>query len=272
VAAAAALVTGLSPTVVASAATMGPDTATAVTSGLVMLAGLAYDGSRRRLLLLLGAVAMAAFTKFTAFAGVGAVVIFLVLRPLLARGARQRRLGPGLLGAAGSLAVFGVISLAWGWRFQHTSLVDPDLIPINVMLHADHLDWGAIWEPMLYMFMSPGTGNWQPFFLNDSTNVFVVTVTYGVFAACILVAALALRDRPRISALGIGLVVMAVVSPFVLVALNFYANHLYFQLSPRYGYALLPGIAAVTAWAFRARAHGRALMLLALLSLVNLLT
>ena len=33
-------------------------------------------------------------------------------------------------------------------------------------------------------------------------------------------------------------------SPFLLVALNLYANHLYFLLSPRYGYALLPGIAA----------------------------
>jgi hypothetical protein len=271
-AAAAAVFTGLSPTVVASAGTMGPDTATAVTSGLAMIAALTYDGSRRRLLLLLGAVTLAAVTKFTAFAAVGAVIVYLVLRPVLARDPEQRRLRPGLLAAAGCLAVFGVISFVWGLRFQRSGLVDPDTIPINVLLHADKVDWGAIWEQMLYTFFSPGTGNWQPGFLADGTNSFVVTVTSGVFAAGVLVAALALRNRPRVSALGLGLLVMVLVSPFLLVALNFYANHLYFQLSPRYGYALLPGIAAVTAWAFRAPAHGRALLLLAALSIVNLLT
>jgi hypothetical protein len=237
-----------------------------------MIAALTYDGSRRRLLLLLGAVALAAVTKFTAFAAVGAVIVYLVVRPLLARDPEQRRLRPGLLAAAGCLAVFGVISFVWGLRFQRSGLVDPDTIPINVLLHADKVDWGAIWEQMLYTFFSPGTGNWQPGFLADGTNSFVVTVTSGVFAAGVLVAALALRNRPRVSALGLGLLVMVLVSPFLLVALNFYANHLYFQLSPRYGYALLPGIAAVTAWAFRAPAHGRALLLLAALSIVNLLT
>ena len=270
-AASAAVFTGLSPSVVSSAATMGPDTATAVTTGIVMLAALSYDGSRRRLLYLLAAVALAALTKFTAFAGVGAVVIYLVAGPLLARGER-RGLRSGLVAAAGAVAVFGAISFAWGLRFQSTSLIDPDEIPINVLLHADTVDWGSIWETLIYVFVSPATGNWQPGFLNDATNSFLVTVMAGVFAASVLVAALALRDRPRISALGIGLVTMAVVSPFVLVALNLYANHLYFLLSPRYGYALLPGIAAVTAWVFRAPAHGRALALLALLSLVNLLT
>ncbi len=176
------------------------------------------------------------------------------------------------MAAAGSLALFGAISFAWGLRFQRTSLVDPDQIPINVLLHADTVDWGAIWEPMLYAFLSPGTGNWQPGFLNDGTNGFLVAVVSGVFAIGLVVAALALRNRPRVSAFGIGLVVMAVVSPFLLVALNLYANHIYFQLSPRYGYALLPGIAAATAWAFRAPAHGRALLLLAALSIVNVLT
>ena len=271
-AAAAAVITGMSPTVVASAATMGPDTATAVTSGLAVLAALAYDGSRRAFLLLLGAVTLAALTKFTAFAGVGVVVLFLVLRPLLARDERRRRLAPGMLAAAGSLAVFGVISLAWGLRFRQTSLVDPDRIPINVQLHADTVDWGAVWEQMLYVFLSPGTGNWQPGFLNDGTNGFLVVVVSGVFAAGVLVAALTLRHRPRVSAVGFGLLVMAVVSPFLLVALNLCANHIYFQLAPRYGYALLPGIAAATAWAFRAPAHGRALLLLAALSVVNILT
>ena len=64
---------------------MGPDTATAVTSGLVLLAALSYDGTRRRAGWFLLAVAIAALTKLTAFEAVGAALIYLVVLPLLAR-------------------------------------------------------------------------------------------------------------------------------------------------------------------------------------------
>ena len=92
IAAAAALFTGLAPNIVSSAATLGPDTATALTSGLVLLAALAYDGSRRLAILFVAAVALAALTKFTAFTAVGAAIVYLVVRPLLDRSRR----GPSL--------------------------------------------------------------------------------------------------------------------------------------------------------------------------------
>jgi hypothetical protein len=272
IAAAAALFTGLAPNIISSAATLGPDTATALTSGLVLLAALAYDGSRRLALLFVAAVALAALTKFTAFTAVGAAIVYLILRPLLDRSKRGPTLRAGLLTAAAGLATFGLISLAWGVHFQSSSKIDPDLIPINVMLHSETVPWGNIYEFLTYLFFSPATGNWEPAFLNDGTNAFLITAMAGVFIVSSLTAAFTLRNRPRVSAFGIGLVVMAVVSPFLLVALNFYANHLYFQLAPRYGYALLPGLAAVMAWTFRSTAGGRVLVLLAALSVLNVLT
>ena len=80
-----AVLVGTGSATITSAATMGPDTATAVTSGLVLLAALSYDGTRRRAGWFLLAVAIAALTKLTAFEAVGAALIYLVLLPLLAR-------------------------------------------------------------------------------------------------------------------------------------------------------------------------------------------
>ncbi len=285
-AAAAALLVGLAPNVIASAATIGPDTATALASGLVLLSAMTYDRTRRSTWWFLAAVALAAATKFTAFTAVGAALILLVAYPLLERrgtapkGAEDT--APGhtspsqlrrpLLTSLAGLAVFGVISFLWGLRFQATSQIDPDKIPINVMLHADSVPWRETFEYLLYVFFSPGTNNWQPQFLNDATNAFIITSIAGLSIVAVLAAALALRDDPRGSALGLGLLVMAVVSPFLLVALNLYANHLYFLLPPRYGYALLPGIVAAIAWLLRGIGPSRALALLAVLSVVNVLT
>ena len=84
-----AVLVGTGSATITSAATMGPDTATALTSGLVLLAVLSYDGTRRRAGWFLLAVAIAALTKLTAFEAVGAALIYLVVLPLLARRARR---------------------------------------------------------------------------------------------------------------------------------------------------------------------------------------
>ena len=58
----------------------------------------------------------------------------------------------------------------------------------------------------------------------------------------------------------------------MLVALNFYVNHLYYMLSPRHGYGLLAGLTACVAVLFRGAGPSRALALLAVVSMVNVLT
>ena len=280
-----AILVGTGSATITSAATMGPDTATAVASGLVLLAVLSYDGTRRRAGWFLLAVAVAALTKLTAFAAVGAALIYLVVLPLLARrdpadsAADEPSDKPAdvpirasLLTAAGGLATFLAISFLWGLHFSLTATEGPEANPVYGLLYADSIDWGSISETLMYVFYSPATGNWQPAFFNDGTNYFVAAVTAGLLSVGLLSAALALRSAPRLSALGIGLLVLTVTGPFLLVALNFYGNHQYYMLSPRHGYGLLPGLAACAAVLARGPGPSRALALLAVLSMVNVLT
>jgi hypothetical protein len=282
-AAGAAILVGTGSSTITSAGTMGPDTSTAFMSGLVMLAVLSYDGTRRRAGWFLVAVALAALTKFTAFEAVGAAVLYLVLLPLLSRRGEGREPGDGdgvprpplrasLLTAAAGLATFAVVSFLWGLRLNLTATEEPEASPLYGMLHAESIDWSSLVEPLLYVFYSPATGNWQPAFLNDPTNGFVAGVTAGLLTGGVIAAALALRSAPRLSAFGIGVLVLTIVGPFMLVALNFYVNHLYYMLSPRHGYGLLAGLTACLALLFRGPGPSRALALLAVLSMVNLLT
>ena len=66
-----------------------------------------------------------------------------------------------LLVAGGGLGVFGVLSFVWGQHFQNSSIIDPDKIPIHVMLHADTIDWGGMIAGLLFAFFSraPATGS-----------------------------------------------------------------------------------------------------------------
>ena len=271
-----AVLVGTGSATITSAATMGPDTATALASGLVLLSALSYDGTRRRAGWFLLAVAIAALTKLTAFEAVGAALIYLVALPLLARRGDEDGDAPplraSLLTAAAGLGTFLVVSLLWGLRLSLTATEGPEVNPLYNLLHADTIDWGGISETLVYVFFSPGTGNWQPAFFTDGTNNFVAAVTAGLLSVGLLAAALALRSAPRVSALGIGLLVLTLLGPFLLVALNFYGNHLYYMLSPRHGYGLLPGLAACAAVLARGPGPSRALALLAVLSMVNVLT
>jgi hypothetical protein len=241
-----------------------------------------YDGTRRRAGWFLLVVAVAALTKLTAFEAVGAALIYLVLLPLLARRgtaeadeAAPRGTPPmraSLLTAAAGLGTFLLVSFLWGLRLSLTATEGPEVNPLYDLLHANSIDWGGISETLVYVFFSPGTGNWQPAFFTDGTNNFVAAVTAGLLSVGLLAAALALRSAPRVSALGIGLLVLTLLGPFLLVGLNFYENHLYYMLSPRHGYGLLPGLAACAAVLARAPGPSRALALLAALSMVNVLT
>ena len=105
--------------VVTSAATIGPDVATAATGGLVLLAALQLDTSARRGLLLIAATAAATLTKFTAFTAVGAAMIYVVVLAIAFRATPGR---PGLrrsgLVAAGAFATFASLSFLWGLVFR----------------------------------------------------------------------------------------------------------------------------------------------------------
>jgi hypothetical protein len=269
---ASAVLIGTSSEVITSASTLGPDVATAVTGGVVMLAALAHDGTRRATAFLLVAVAVAALTKLTTFTAVGAAMIYLAARPWLsARGSVLReRAGRSFGLSALIFGVFGLISGLWGLRYSMTAIASGDDLPINAPFLVDRLPWGDIRGSLLTAFVPPIPGNFSPPFLEDTLSNRMEGLLVGVLVIGVLVTALALRTNPKASAFGLGVLVLTLSGPFILVLLNFYANGLYVPPLPRYGFGVLAGFAAATAWAFRGLVARRALVTLSVASVAVL--
>jgi hypothetical protein len=270
---AGAVLTGTVLDVVTSAATIGPDIASALVSGLVLLAALSFDGGRRTTLLLVGAVALAALTKLTTFTAIGTTLVFLLLLPLVGRRLHlpplswRRAFGTCVV----IVVVFGGLSAAWGAYYNSQAVMDPSLLPINQMFAVDKLPYADIWEATLYPFLTTG-GDFRPFTMLDGTNGLIEPLAGGLQVLCLLVLAASWRIAPRASALGIGALAAALIGPWVLLELNFHVNGLAFTIVPRYGFGMLPIAAAAMAWVCRAPSASRALTVIALISIVNVVT
>jgi hypothetical protein len=263
------VIIGTSSDVVTSAATIGPDTATAVTSGLIILAALAYDGTSRSVLILLAAVAVGGLTKLTVFTGVGVAMLILLGRALLGR---PRKRGRELLSVAGVatavFAVFAGLSLAWYLR-----PVPDAAAPAGVASGPPAADaavpWADIPAQLFFNFLAPNAGNYNASFLEGLFNTRLEQLMVGLMLFSVLVAALAFRRNLMVCALGLGVGLMVVVGPVILTLLNDYAYNVFYALPPRYGYGLLAGLAAVMAWTFREVAAARALVVVAAVSFVS---
>ncbi|MGI8645092.1 MAG: hypothetical protein ACR2JD_02040 [Nocardioides sp.] len=266
----AALLVGTSTDVVASAATIGPDVATAVCGGLVTLAALAFDGTRRATLWLLAAVAVASLVKFTAFTAVGAAMICLWM---VHWGRRREPARPGVgrtvLVSVAMFAVFGLLSFLWGLRYKETTIIDVNTIPMNQIFLADRIRWEDINATLYYTFVTPVTGNWNPLFLDNFANGRLEGIVVGALVLGVLGAAFTCGRNWTVSGLGWGVAILALLGPLLLTLLNFYANGLFFGISPRYGFALLPAFAAATAWTLRAPGPAKALLVVGGLSVVS---
>lgn len=265
------LLVGTSTDVVSSAATIGPDVATAMGGGLVVLAAVAYDGSRRSSLLVLGSVLLASLMKFTAFTAVGAAIILVLL---VAWGHRHDDDRPGIgkvvVLAGGMFAVFGLSSFLWGLRYQATNIIDVDTIPMNLVFLSEEIRWADINATLYYTFVTPITGNWNALFLDNFTNGRLEGVVVGVLVLGVLAAAFTWGRDWVVSGLGWGVVVLALLGPLMLTLLNFYANGLFFGIPPRYGFALLPAYAAAAAWTLRGAGASRAIFVVGALSVLSL--
>lgn len=284
----AALMVGASSDVASSAAAIGPDVAVAVTGALVLLAAWTYDGSRRRLGWLLGAVVLASLAKLTGFTAVGAAMVFLVLRAAWARWGRRPETieegveedvaleadtgavtVPGALAVAGlMLAFFGAVAYAWQKFYEARVIVDVDTIPMNAATLTERIPWQDLIPGVFYTFLPPMAGNWNASFLESVNNARLEWIVGAVLTFGVLAGALA--GRRTVSALGLGTLLLAILGPTLLVLLNFYANGLYFGIPPRYGFALLPAFIALTAVMLRSVGAARALLVLGALSVVSL--
>lgn len=266
---AAAVILGTSSDVVTSASTVGPDTATAVTGGLILLMAVSHDGSRRSTVFLLGAVLLGALTKLTAFTAVGAAMIVLLGRAIMATNPRRPRPVSRATGTVAAVfALFTVLSLAW---FMRPALHDTGDAATQATPRVDvDVPWSDIPVQLFFNFLPPNIGNYNAEFLEGLANTRLEQLMTGLLMFGVLAGALALRRAPAVSALGFGVIIMAALGPVFLTALNDYAYDQYFALPPRYGYGLLTGFAALMAWTFRGPVAARALAVIAGASLVNI--
>lgn len=265
-AAAAAVLLATSSDVVTSASTLGPDTATAVVGGLVMLAALNYDGGRRTTLLLIGAVALAGITKLTAFTAVGVGVIFLLVRAVRRARAGARREAVAAAGTSALMAVlFATLSAAWFLRpGQDGSSSPAERLPMHEVI-----PWWDGRSYMFFNFLPPNYGNFNASFLEGIVNGRIETVMAGLMMFSLLLGVVALRAAPRASAFAWGVAAMAMLGPVLLTLLNYYAYGTFFALPQRYGYGLLAGMGGLVAWAFRSPPASRAMVVIAGASLVS---
>ena len=266
---------------VTSAATIGPDIATAVVGGLIVLSGLAYDGTRRSLLVLVGLAALGAATKQTTFTAVGAVMLLLLLASVPVRGRtapwRLRR-AAGV--AAAMFGAFALVSALWGAVYAAQAKVDPDELPINAMFLAEVNPLPEVWQAHVFPFLATTVANWRPAGMDDATNAYVEGLVGGLNLIGLVALAVgwwtAGRDGRspdrRLGALGIGTFVVALVGPSLLVLLNFYVNGLSFAIVPRYGYGVLAVYCGALALLCRDRGPSRALALLGVVGVLNVLT
>lgn len=263
-AAAAAVMVGTSSDVVSSAATAGPDIATGVMGGLVILASLTYDGSRRTAGLLLLAVALASVTKLTVVTAVGAAMIILLLRALVRRAGPMKLRALPALGLAGLTGVvFVVLSLAWFARPKGDAAAE---VPAGAPAVVPWLDIKA---QLFFNFLSPNAGNFNAPFLDGVVNTRIEQLMVGLLMFGVLAGAMALRQNLKVSFLAWAIAVMAVTGPILLTLLNLYANNWYFALPPRYGYGLMAGFIGLAGWAFKGPALARALAVLAGVSFLS---
>ena len=286
-AAAATTAVAASTSLATSAAYLGSDVAGAAAGGLVLLAAWTYDGSRRALLFLAGACVLAGLTKLTAVTAVGAAMVMLLARAVLARrsraaahdsdaadeGARPDTLtvGAALLGAAVAAAGFLVPAVSWLLRTRATAELDAGALPAFAPYVAQSIDWSLYVEGMFYPWLSPVVSSWVTFAVIDAPELTLIYLLLALFPVAVLGAAFT-TDRPALAGLGIGLAVAMVAGPFAFLETNFLLNGLLMPVEPRYGLGLLAGATATVAWLFRHRGGGWVLLVITAFSVLNLLT
>jgi hypothetical protein len=258
---------GSSSDVVTSAATVGPDVATSVTGGLLVLAALSWQPARRPTLLLLLAAFVASVTKLTDFTAVGVAMTVLLGKAFVARNDGKRGLLAPLVASAAVATVFVAMSAAWFYR------PTPESVALIGAPHRSSapvvVPWEGLKSTLLFNFFPPNVGNFNANFLEGVFNARLEQLMAGLMVFGVLAVVLAGRRTGIARSLGIGVLLMVVLGPVILTILNKYAYNQFFVLPARYGYGLLAPLIATTAWPFCRGASSRALVLLAVVSYLS---
>lgn len=257
----AAALLAASPALVTAASTLGPDVAGAAVGAFLMLAAIRFDGSGRSALPVLLLAVLAGLTKLTLFTAVGVVALYLVIHPLI-DGDRRRTIGKGLLLATTTVVLFLGISFAWTSLSSARATMDSASIPQNTWFLTESLDLRMI-PAHVFTFLTPINDGWIAPQFEGLIKYRLESYVTGALVLGVVAAAWYLRSRPMPGTLGSAVLIFAAIGAPVLLVMNFLVYGMYFQIPPRYGYALLAGFAAAAAFAFRDRQASRALVVVA---------
>lgn len=254
-----------------SAAYLGSDTAGAAVAGLILLTAWRYDGSRRALLLLAGAGALAGLTKLSAATAVAVAVVVLLARTLRRGDDRETALsrGAAVRAALVAVAAFAVPAVAWVVRTHVEAEVPRASLPSLAPYAANGVDWSASYESLLVVWDSPLGHMWAGDLLFDRPNAALTYVMSAFLVLGVLAAAFTFH-RTALAGLGWGLAATMCAGPFVLTWLVFLLDSVQQPVEPRFGLGLLAGMVASGAWLLRDRPGSWVLVALAVMSVANL--
>jgi len=276
------------PTVLLSSAIVNPD-ATGVTIGaLTLLVVLRWEAGRASPWLLAIVAAAAMLTKATNLIGVGAGVLYILIRWVQARRG-EIEAGDGLAAASpGGTAnprlatrpVLGVLAIAvvsgavaagaWSVATGAMARLDRSEIPMAQRFHVDGITVDQVLQSVP-TGLSPLREPYLPPMIDGTALRVAVSLTDKLLVAGVVAALLMSVAGSRQRALaGATLAGLVALGPFYVI-FDFYATHGYFEVPARYGLALVPFMgAAVAAACQRTRAGLVLLWGIALLSLTTM--
>jgi 4-amino-4-deoxy-L-arabinose transferase-like glycosyltransferase len=265
------------PTVLLFSATVNPDATSLAVGALTLLIVLRWEAGRASpwLLAIVAAAAMA--TKATNLVGVGAGVLYIVIRWLQARHdarevAHTLEPGPAAGGPSARLAtrpVIGMVAIAliagavtggaWAIATDAMARVDAMEIPMAQRFYVDRITMDEVIDNVP-AGLSPLRQPYLPAMIDGAMLRVAVFFTDLLLVAGVVAALLMSAARSRLRALaGATLAWLVLLGPFFVI-FDFFATHAYFVVPPRYGLVLVPFIAAAVAAACERTRPGLALL------------
>jgi hypothetical protein len=245
------------PTLLLAQSTVNNDGTALAAGAAVTVATLRWAAGRLPMWVPLVLAVVALVLKVTNVAVLLMACAFVLVRRLQqsdrARQKWRSVLTPGVLtfiGLCGAATV--AVALGWSAIQDSRATVDPMDIVQNMIMRADHFDprWLISALPAL---LSPLWPEWLPSVMQGPIGS---SVGHVVNAGLLLLAAVgAVRARPGsvVRALAVATAAAALAFGPLMVLGNYAVLDMYFEIPPRYGFSLLPAMAALAGTAVRSR-------------------
>jgi hypothetical protein len=245
------------PTLLLAQSTVTNDATALAAGAAVTLATLRWAAGRLPMWVPLGLAVVALVLKVTNVAVLLMACAFVLIRALQqSERARQKwrsALHPRLLAFVGlcGAATF-VVALGWSAIQDSRATLDPMGIPQNMVMQADGFDpwWLVTAVPSL---LSPVSPDWLQSALDGRIGS---TVGHVVNAGLLLLAVLGAVRAGRgsvVRALALATAAAALAFGPLMVLANYVTLDMYFEIPARYGFSLVPAMAAVAGTAIRSR-------------------